>query len=150
MSSLNKKFLHFDTRSSSTSLRLVRENLPSAPRLWTLCAVLAALITLGCGTTPATLQFTAPSTVIAGTPFTVTVTVMYKGKRDTVINSQIQFTSSDPAATLPTAYFLTPSEAGSMTWPNGFTLRTPGTQTISADIYNATGISGSAEITVSP
>jgi hypothetical protein len=112
--------------------------------------VLAALITFGCGTTRATLNFTAPSTVTAGTPFTVTVTVVYEDQRDTVIDSQIEFTSSDPAATLPTAYFFTTADAGSMTWPNGFTLRTPGTQTISANIYNATGINGSAKITVSP
>jgi hypothetical protein len=150
VSSLNERLQGIDAICFAKFRRLPHENLPSALRRWALCIVLAALITFGCGTTHAALDFTAPSATIAGTPFTVTVTVVYEGQRDTVINSQIEFTSSDPAATLPTAYFFTAADAGSMTWPNGFILRTPGTQTISANIYNATGINGTATITVSP
>ena len=104
----------------------------------------------GCGTTHATLQFTAPAAVTSGTPFTVTVTVLYEGKPDTVINSRIHFTSSDPAAVLPGDYYFTPTDAGSHTWPNGFILITPGSQTISGEIIAATGINGSANIPVSP
>ena len=104
----------------------------------------------GCGTAHATLDFIVPSTVTAGAPFTVTVNVLYQGKPDTVINSHIHFTSSDPAAVLPPDYYFTSADAGSHTWTNGFTLFTPGKQTISGAIFDATGINGSATIAVSP
>jgi hypothetical protein len=104
----------------------------------------------GCGTTHAILHFTAPPTARAGTPFTVIVSVVYQGKPDTVIDSRIHFTSSDPAAVLPPDYYFAPADAGSHSWMNGFTLVTPGDQTISATIADASGISGSATIAVSP
>jgi hypothetical protein len=103
-----------------------------------------------CATTHATLNFVAPSTAVAGSSFTLTVNVLYQGKPDTVINSPIHFTSSDPAAILPGDYYFTPTDAGSHTWKNGFTLMTPGEQTISGEIVDATGINGSATIAVSP
>jgi hypothetical protein len=118
-----------------------------------ICAFTAALVatsTSGCGTTHATLDFVAPSTTTAGVPFTVTVNVLYEGKPDTVINSHIHFTSSDPTAVLPTDYYFTPADAGSHTWTNGFTLSTLGNQTISGAIFDATGINGNASISVSP
>jgi len=80
----------------------------------------------------------------------VTVTVTIGGKRDTIINSHIHFTSSDPEAVLPGDYTFTPADAGSHTWTDGFTLMTPGNQTISASIFDASGINGSANVTVSP
>jgi hypothetical protein len=122
----------------------------SGRRRRALCAALSSLMMFGCGTTHATLQFTAPTAVTSGIPFTVTVTVLYQGKPDTVINSPVHFTSSDPAAVLPGDYYFTPTDAGSHTWPNGFILMTPGSQTISGEIIDATGINGSANITVSP
>jgi len=106
-------------------------------------------LTSACATPHAALNFIAPSSAIAGTPFTVTVNVLYQGKPDTVINSPIHFTSSDPSAVLPGDYYFTPTDAGSHTWTNGFTLMTPGDQTISGEIVNATGINGSATIAVS-
>jgi hypothetical protein len=110
---------------------------------------------VSCATPHATLEFTAPPNVVAGTPFTVTVTVLYQGKPDTVINSPIHFTSSDPAAILPGNYYFTPSDAGSHTWANAFVLVTPGSQTVSGYIFfdpsvTKSGINGSAKITVSP
>jgi uncharacterized lipoprotein YajG len=104
----------------------------------------------GCATPHAVLNFTAPSTATAGSPFTITVTTTIDGKRDTIINSYIAFTSSDPAAVLPSQYRFTQADAGSHTWTNGFTLMTAGNQSISATIFDATGISGSANVTVSP
>ena len=95
--------------------------------LWIIGLLLAAS---GCGTTHAILSFAAPPTATAGTPFTVTVSVLYQGKLDTVINSRIHFTSSDPGAVLPPDYYFTPTDAGSHTWMNGFSLATPGSQTI--------------------
>jgi hypothetical protein len=118
-----------------------------------LCALTAAIaisMAFACGTTHAILDFTAPSTVTAGSPFTVTVTVTIDGKRDTIINSHIKFSSSDPVAVLPDIYTFTQSDAGSHTWINGFSLMTPGNQTISAIILDASGINGTAKVTVSP
>lgn len=122
---------------------------------WRLCVALMSCVTVSCGTPHAILQFTAPANVKAGTPFTVTVTVLYEGKVDTIINSPLHFTSSDPAATLPANYLFTPSDAGSHTWTNGFVLATAGSQTISGYIFltstvSESGINGSAKITVSP
>jgi hypothetical protein len=118
--------------------------------IWALIAGLAASSASGCGNAHARLDFVAPAAATAGTPFTVTVHVLYQGKPDTVINSHIHFTSSDPVAVLPPDYYFTPADAGSHTFTNGFTLSTPGTQTISGSIFDATGINGSAAIAVSP
>lgn len=108
-------------------------------------------LTLGCSTPHATLAFVAPSAVTSGAPFTVTVNVLYQGRPDTIINSRIHFTSSDPSAVLPGDYYFTPADAGSHTWTNGFVLMTQGNQTISGEISpDANGINGSATISVSP
>ncbi len=123
---------------------------PSSIWLCVLTTAIALSMTFGCGTPHAILDFSAPSTATAGSPFTVTVTVTVGGRRDTIINSVISFTSSDPAAVLPGSYQFTPADAGSHTWTNGFTLMTPGNQTISASIFDASGINGTASVTVSP
>lgn len=107
-------------------------------------------MTFGCGTSHAILDFIAPSTATAGSPFTVTVTVMIGVKRDTIVNNSIHFTSSDPAAVLPSDYTFTPADAGSHTWTNGFILMTPGSQNVSASFYDASGINGTVNVTVSP
>lgn len=119
-----------------------------APRSFV--ALIATAISLGCATPTAVLNFTAPNTVTAGAPFTVTINVTISGQRDTVINSPIHFVSSDPDAVLPSDYSFTAADAGSHTWINGFTLVTAGPQTISATIVDATGITGSVQIIVSP
>jgi hypothetical protein len=133
----------FLTRSGLSSPQVL-----GVMRICAFTAALVATLTSGCSTTHATLDFAAPSTTTAGIPFTVTVNVLYEGKPDTVINSRIHFTSSDPAAVLPADYYFTPADAGSHTWMNGFTLATPGSQTVSATIADASGISGSATIAV--
>ena len=112
---------------------------------------LATSISSGCGTPgQATLYLTAPSTATKGTPFTVTVHVVYQGKPDSVINGVIHFTSSDPAAVLPIDYQFTQADSGSHAWTNGFTLWTSGTQTIFGAIHDASAIKGSASVEVAP
>ena len=103
-----------------------------------------------CANPHAILQVTAPSSATAGSPFTVTVTATINGKPDTIINSPVHFNSSDPAALLPPDYLFTRADAGSHTFTNGFTLMTPGNQTISAEIHDAIGIKGSATVAVAP
>jgi len=112
-------------------------------------AAVVALATVSCGTRHATLNFSAPATVTAGSPFTVAITVTIGSEPDTIINNRIHFSSSDPAAVLPGEYYFTPADRGSHTWTNGFTLMTPGKQTISGTIIEATAINGTAEISVS-
>jgi hypothetical protein len=140
----------FDLRFMVKSAKFRLCRLYDEFRLCALIAALAATAPSGCGTAHAILDVIAPSTAKAGTPFTVTVNVLYQGKPDTAINSHIHFTSSDPAAVLPGDYLFTPTDAGSHTWTNGVTLMTPGNQTISGEIIQATGINGSAIIAVSP
>ena len=113
-------------------------------------ATIASFMTFGCGTDHAVLNITTPSTVVAGSPFSVTVTATIDGHPDTIINSAIHFASSDPSAVLPPNYWFTPADAGSHTWANGFTLKTTGDQKISATIFDAAGINGTANVSVSP
>jgi adhesin/invasin len=114
-----------------------------------LTAVVLGVVTFGCGTPHATLDIAAPSSAVAGFPFTVTVTAIYEGGQDTVINSSIHFTSSDPSAVLPPDYYYTANDAGSHTFPNGVTLKTPGSQSITATVVGGPGINGTANVTVS-
>jgi hypothetical protein len=110
--------------------------------------VLAGLFLLSCGSSHAVLEVAAPATVVAGSPFSVTVTAMYQGKRDTIINGPIHFTTTDTAAQLPTLYVFTAADAGSHTFTD-LTLVTPGSQTITVSDYDATPIAGTANIMVS-
>jgi len=150
MRKANSGCLHFDVRFAAESCRVETAGALFALRVCVLTTAVAVSMSFGCATPHAILDFTAPATATVGSPFTVTVTVTFEGKRDTMVNSYISFTSSDPAAVLPGRYLFTPADAGSHTWTNGFTLMTPGGQTISATIFDATGINGSANVTVSP
>ena len=140
---MRKVFPGFDSLDSRTSRKTI-----GFPASFVL-ALCTALASFGCGTTHAVLNFTAPRTATAGSPFTVTVAVTINDKPDTVINSRVHFTSSDPAAVLPGDYYFTPADAGSHTWTNGFTLATPGNQTITGKIIDAIGINGTTTVTVS-
>ncbi len=104
-------------------------------------------MSLSCGSSHAILEITAPSTVVAGSAFSATVTAMYNGKRDTIINGPIHFTTSDAAAQLPTLYVFTPADGGSHTF-TGLTLVTPGNQTMTVSDYDATPIAGTVNIVV--
>jgi hypothetical protein len=113
-----------------------------------LTLVTLGLSLLSCGTSGhAILVISAPSSVVAGTPFSATVTAMYNGQRDTVIDGPIHFTTSDKAAQLPTLYVFTAADAGSHTFGN-LTLVSPGNQTMTVSDYDATPIAGTVNITV--
>lgn len=120
-----------------------------ALRLIALTAAMAGSITSGCATKYATLDIIAPTTATAGMAFTITVTAMVSGQRDTIFNSEIHFTSSDKAATLPGDYQFTESEGGTHTFTGLTALMTPGTQTITATVTTSPGINGSTTIVVS-
>src|SRR5579862_9011974 len=132
----------------TTCARRVRIHNRRAQWFRSLSAMIASLLTLSCGVSShAILLVNAPATVTAGVPFTATVTAMYNGRRDTIIDGPIHFTSSDPAASLPTLYVFTSADAGVHTFTN-LLLMTPGNQTMTVSDYDATPISGSTNITV--
>jgi hypothetical protein len=118
------------------------------PALLTLGCGILAFGTLACGTAGhATLIVNAPASVVAGVPFTATVTAVYEGQVDTAIDGPIHFTSSDAAAILPTLYVFTAADAGSHTF-SGLLLNTPGNQTMTVSDYDATPIAGTVNIVV--
>ena len=74
----------------------------------------------------------APATVTAGSPFSVTVTAQ-DGAGATVsgYSGTVSLTSSDPGASLPASYTFAPGDAGSHTF-TGMVLNTPGSRTVTA------------------
>src|ERR1035438_2604194 len=151
VSSANPGFVRFHARFSGKCARPGLGNILAALRLWALGALVAGLGGLGAGACGpyAPLEISAPPIAIAGSPFTITVTAMVGGNRDRIINSPIKFTSSDPAAVLPPIYYFNAKDAGSHTFTNGVTLMTAGSQSITATVIGAAGLTGSASVTVS-
>ncbi len=118
------------------------------PLLCVLSTAMGGLVS--CGAAPsATLEINAPASVVAGVPFTVTVTATANGRRDTIIDSIIVFSSSDRSAVFPPYYVFTTADAGSHTFTNGFTLMTVGSQSIKAAALQVSSINGIANVTVS-
>jgi hypothetical protein len=140
----------FIQKFSPTHARIEPNN-SIAPLPWLLSATAAVLLLMmpGCGTTTAVIHLTAPATAISGAPFTITVTATVNGKPDTVINSPIQFTSSDPAAVLPDIYYFTANDAGAHTFTNAVTLTTAGSQSITVTVIGAPGLNATANVEVS-
>jgi hypothetical protein len=148
VSRANAGFGRFVEKFSSKSASLGLGKVLVVLRPWVLSAAVAGLVPFGCGTPTASLVISAPSTVIAGSSFTVTVTAMAGGSRDRVINSAIHFTSSDTAVVLPLDYQFAATDAGSHTFVNAFTLMTPGSQSITATVTTSSVINGTAHVTV--
>jgi len=90
-----------------------------------------------------------PTTVVPGQAKTITVTLRDKnGNPATAYRGTVQLTSSDSQAILPPAHTFTAADAGSFTFT--VTLRTPGTQSITAADMNAGGLGATqTNITVS-
>jgi hypothetical protein len=104
---------------------------------------------LGCSGPVANLVVTAPDSVVAGSPFTVTVSAKVNGRPDAIFNSVIHFTSSDPTAVLPPDYAYTEADAGSHTFTNGVTLMTVGSQSVKATDTATSFLTATADVTVS-
>ncbi len=146
-------FGHFSARSNGASCSLRPRNkglakLLAPLRPWVLIGAVAGLAMLGCGT-PATLHVIAPPTAVAGSAFTITVSATVGTSPDKVINSPVELTSSDSAAVIYPAYYVfTSTDAGSHTFTNGVTLKTLGSQTITATIVGIPGLTATAHVTV--
>jgi hypothetical protein len=95
------------------------------------------------------LQITAPASVTAGTPFTITVKALAAGNGvDDLYTGTVTFTSSDGAAVLPADYTFTKADLGVHTFTLSTTLNTTGPQTVTATDTVKSTITGSASVTV--
>jgi hypothetical protein len=123
-------------------------NGPAVRLVRALGTAVVGLASLSCGSGHAILQISAPASVVAGVPFSATVTAIYEGRVDTAMDGPVHFTTSDKAAHLPTLYVYTTADAGSHTF-GGLKLVTPGNQTMTVSDYDATPIAGTVNIMVS-
>jgi hypothetical protein len=88
-----------------------------------------------------------PSTGVAGSPFTVTVTALNPlGNRAANYTGKIHFTSSDSQAVLPADYTFTAADQGRHTF--AVTLKTAGSQSITTTDVAAGSITGSGSVTI--
>jgi len=149
VSGANASFVRFCEIFSSRAARLRIGSAPPQRLLYVLGVALLSLASLSCGSSHAILQIAAPSSVVSGVPFSATVTAMYNGERDTIIDGPIHFTTSDKATLLPTLYVFTAADAGSHTFTD-LVLVTPGNQTMTVSDYDATPIAGTVIIMVLP
>jgi hypothetical protein len=105
--------------------------------------------------TPGTAAFyaiAAPDSVPSGTAFDLTITAADPyGSIDANYQGTVTFSTSDtdPGIVLPADYTFTADDHGVHTFPGAVSLVTPGDQTITVT-DTASGISGSASITVVP
>jgi len=94
------------------------------------------------------IELTAPATAASGTSFNFTVTIdnPVGTSTDTSFTGTVHFSSSDSKAVLPADYPFTPADKGVQTF--GATLKTSGSQTITAtDLVNA-AVTGVATLTI--
>src|SRR5262249_16662276 len=98
------------------------------------------------------ILITTSRTVIAGTPFDVTLTALdLYGNVDTTYQSTVTFSTTDPdsGVVLPAEYTFTTGDNGVHTFPGGVTLVTVGDQTLTVT-DTVSGITGSVTVTVGP
>jgi hypothetical protein len=89
----------------------------------------------------------APASATAGTSFTITVTALTAGKQlDALYTGTVHFTSSDGSAVLPPDYTFTLADAGSHRFK--VTLKTTGSQTVTATDTHTSSVTGQAVVTV--
>lgn len=118
-------------------------------QIFLLCAVVATFWhSVGCAGPTAHLVITAPASAVAGSPITVTVRALVDQGPDTIFNSVVHFTSSDPAAILPADYVFTAADAGSHTFASGVTFMTPGNQTVTATDTATSFLTATTNVTV--
>src|SRR5579885_3608589 len=89
---------------------------------------------LGSSAAPSShLQVEVAGSVTAGDPLTIRIRARDDGGAiDTGYRGTVHFTSSDPAATVPTDYTFTAADNGDHTFTPGVTYRAPGNQRVSA------------------
>jgi hypothetical protein len=103
-----------------------------------------------CVSAPPTFTLTAPASVLASTPFTLSLTVQSSTgiALSPPYTGTVGFTSSDGSAILPGNYTFTTADANTHTFNNVATLKTTGSQTITVTDTHAGGFVGTAQVTV--
>jgi hypothetical protein len=98
------------------------------------------------------LVLMAPATVIAGTPFDLTVTAVDPfGQTALGYTGGVTFTSADPhGATLPVGYTFLASDSGTHTFSAGVTLYTAGTWDVTATDTVTGFLTGGGTVMVTP
>ncbi len=100
--------------------------------------------------TPDHLVVSAPTSAVAGTSFTVTITAQKAGNAtDAAYTGTVKFASTDALAGLPANYTFTTADKGAHTFT--VTLKTAGSQTVTAtDTVTAATVGTTSAINVSP
>jgi hypothetical protein len=100
---------------------------------------------------PVSFTLSLPAAVGSGDNVSATLTA-YGPQYNVNANytGTVQFTSTDPIATVPLNYTFTPGDAGVHTFPAGFTLRTVGSQTVTVTDMADPTITLSRNVTVGP
>src|SRR5262249_4803734 len=91
------------------------------------------------------LSISTPASATVGTPFNVTVTA--RDSSNSVLSSftgAVHFASSDKFAGLPANYTFAAGDAGAKTF--SVTLKSPGSQTVSASLFGSSGIFAGATV----
>src|SRR5262249_59305571 len=92
----------------------------------------------------------APPSLPDALPISVTVTALDQFNNVAAgYGGTVAFTSSDGQAVLPANYTFTTADAGVHTFSGGVTLKTTGSQTVTATDTATSSITGSATVTVS-
>jgi plastocyanin len=114
------------------------------------CCNMAGTVHVSQASAAAQLVVSAPSTVSAGSPFDVTVTVLdNNGNVAAGYTGTVTFTSSDPfPGVLPADYAFTSSDQGVHTFAGMSALFTAATQTLTAQDTAVSSITGSAAVAV--
>jgi hypothetical protein len=95
-------------------------------------------------------QVSAPSSVTAGSAFTITITALTSSNAtDTGYTGTVHFASSDGQATLPSNYTFVASDAGVHAFANVVTLKTTGSQSVTVTDTATSSITGNASVSVS-
>jgi len=98
----------------------------------------------------ASLSVTGLTNATAGTAQTVTVTARDStGSVVTGYSGTVAFTSSDARASLPANYTFVPADNGAHTFVGGVTLKTAGTQTVTATDTGTSSVTGNQSVTIS-
>lgn len=131
-----------DVCNQSTALITVGANTYTVQQQW-------SDLQAACAGAPAKLSVSAPASASSGTAISVTVTAQDSSGTVTLTGytGTIHFTSSDPLAVLPADFTFTGADAGTHTF--SATLKTSGSETITAQDTRAGVVLGSANVSVS-
>jgi hypothetical protein len=135
------------TFTNGVTLKTAGSNTVTATDKTTISITGSAAVTVAGVATHFSITATASAT--AGLAFSITVTALdASNNKATGYTGTVHFTSSDAAAVLPADYTFTAADAGIHTFTNAFTLKTAGSDTVTATDKTTSSITGGATVTV--